>query len=270
MKNMENSDVKIKSDEVFIGIDSFTDNSEVKTNEINNRIHFLTENYLEKKFDTGEKILYKDPTDNRLWELIYPNGYMNGWGIPALRNISSKDAFEKYKVDLISPNETIIKNDEYRIYALTQNHLKMIFDAGWGNALYIDPSDERLWELICLLRDAKNKVTLKYISNKEAKTKYVIEKIQPNETVIDSDWTKLSNHLTTEEAFEVQKRIYWLRTNYLEKLVDKGWEILYVDHSDNRFWELTYPNSEMQGGGPPVLKNIDKGIVLSKYGKIKL
>ena len=93
-----------------------------------------------------------------------------------------------------------------------------------------------------------------------------VYKIKSNETIIDSDWTKLPNHLTREKAFEVQKRIYWLKTNYLKKLVDKGWEVLYIDTDDNRFWELTYPNGEIHGGGAPLLKNINKDIVLSKYG----
>jgi hypothetical protein len=93
-------------------------------------------------------------------------------------------------------------------------------------------------------------------------------KIKSNEIIIDSDWTIMSNHLTREDAFEVQKRIYWLQTNYLEKLlsINGGWEILYIDPHDNRFWELTYPKSDMHGGGPPLLKNIDKGTVFSKYG----
>ena len=94
-----------------------------------------------------------------------------------------------------------------------------------------------------------------------------IYQIKSNETIIDSDWTKPSNHLTRDDAFEVQKRIYWLKTNYLEKLIDKGWEILYIDRNDNRFWELTYPKNEMHGGGPPLLKNIDKDMVILKFGE---
>lgn len=96
--------------------------------------------------------------------------------------------------------------------------------------------------------------------------------IKSNETIIDSDWTKLSNHLTREDAFEIQKRIYWLQTNYLKKLlsISNGWEILYIDPHDNRFWELTYPKSDMQGGGPPLLKNININMALSKYGEIQI
>ena len=34
---------------------------------------------------------------------------------------------------------------------------------------------------------------------------------------------------------------------------DTGWESLYMENSNNEYWHLTYPNSEMHGGGEPVL-----------------
>ncbi len=33
-----------------------------------------------------------------------------------------------------------------------------------------------------------------------------------------------------------------------------GWQKLYRDPSDQRHWELSYPESHMQGGGPPMLR----------------
>lgn len=95
------------------------------------------------------------------------------------------------------------------------------------------------------------------------KEKYSIKR---NETMIDSDWTNPSNNLKQEEAFNIRERIYWLQTYYLTKIVDFGWEILYKDNSDNRLWELIYPNSEMQGGGAPMLRTIDKKSAILKYG----
>ena len=91
-------------------------------------------------------------------------------------------------------------------------------------------------------------------------------KIKSNETIIDSDWMNPSNHLTKEKASEVQRRINWLTANYLERLVAISWGVLYIDRNDNRFWELTYPKSYMEGGIPLLLKNIDKDTALSKYG----
>jgi hypothetical protein len=33
-----------------------------------------------------------------------------------------------------------------------------------------------------------------------------------------------------------------------------GWQKLYRDPSDQRHWELFFPESHMQGGGPPMLR----------------
>jgi hypothetical protein len=35
-----------------------------------------------------------------------------------------------------------------------------------------------------------------------------------------------------------------------------GWESFYQDPNDSRYWELIYEQGELQGGGPPTLKNI--------------
>jgi hypothetical protein len=32
-----------------------------------------------------------------------------------------------------------------------------------------------------------------------------------------------------------------------------GWGILYIDPLDGRYWELSYPDSSLHGGGPPAL-----------------
>jgi immunity protein 27 of polymorphic toxin system len=36
-----------------------------------------------------------------------------------------------------------------------------------------------------------------------------------------------------------------------------GWITLYRDKETGRFWELDYPNSEMHGGGPPRLRELN-------------
>ena len=44
-----------------------------------------------------------------------------------------------------------------------------------------------------------------------------------------------------------------------------GWETLYRDPQDGRYWELTFPQSEMQGGGPPRLRHISDKEATQKY-----
>ena len=47
-----------------------------------------------------------------------------------------------------------------------------------------------------------------------------------------------------------------------------GWIQLYLDPADNRLWELTYPNSDVHGGGAPHLINIPREEAKKKYGII--
>jgi len=56
------------------------------------------------------------------------------------------------------------------------------------------------------------------------------------------------------------ERIDWLLNDVLNIVgfseKSGGWEKLYQDPGDGRYWLLTYPFSEMHGGGPPTLKHI--------------
>jgi hypothetical protein len=44
-----------------------------------------------------------------------------------------------------------------------------------------------------------------------------------------------------------------------------GWTVLYRDPHSGDYWELTYPQSEMQGGGPPMLMPLDAEDVQVRY-----
>ena len=47
--------------------------------------------------------------------------------------------------------------------------------------------------------------------------------------------------------------------------VSAGWETLYRDPRDGRLWELTYPQSEMHGGGPRRLHVLSRDEAAAKY-----
>ena len=63
------------------------------------------------------------------------------------------------------------------------------------------------------------------------------------------------------------KRIEWLTSRYLEKITASGggWETLFRDPDDGRYWERTYPMGEMQGGGPPSLFLLSAEKANAKY-----
>jgi hypothetical protein len=80
-------------------------------------------------------------------------------------------------------------------------------------------------------------------------------KIKSNEYELKGEWIKKSNSIVQNLVCE---RIEYLISNHLVELAtdSSGWFVLYQDPSDKRYWELSYPHSDKQGGGPPVLKNI--------------
>lgn len=57
----------------------------------------------------------------------------------------------------------------------------------------------------------------------------------------------------------------------IEKELDKvgndptGWDTLYRDPEDGRYWELTFPDSSLQGGGPPRLTSVSTDYARDKY-----
>jgi hypothetical protein len=54
---------------------------------------------------------------------------------------------------------------------------------------------------------------------------------------------------------------------YLEKVGsdETGWDTLYRDPVDGRFWELVYPQGYMHGGGPKRLTCLSESTASAKY-----
>jgi len=50
--------------------------------------------------------------------------------------------------------------------------------------------------------------------------------------------------------------------------IPDGWDVLFRDPADGRFWELTYPSSESHAGGPPRLAVIAGPDAAQKYGAV--
>jgi hypothetical protein len=65
----------------------------------------------------------------------------------------------------------------------------------------------------------------------------------------------------------VCERVEWLVTSQLHRVATdpSGWNTLYEDPRDGRLWELTYPKSEMHGGGPPTLTVVAKDEARHRY-----
>ena len=49
---------------------------------------------------------------------------------------------------------------------------------------------------------------------------------------------------------------------------DEGWTVLYVDSLSGDFWELSYPQSNLHGGGPPRLERRSADEVSARYPEL--
>jgi hypothetical protein len=92
-------------------------------------------------------------------------------------------------------------------------------------------------------------------------------KLQPYETDLIGKWNVIGGKAVEDETCQ---RIKSLLTGHLQELGrdQSGWDVLYRDPDDGRFWELTYPQSEMHGGGPPRLTCLTPEQANKKYGGI--
>lgn len=88
--------------------------------------------------------------------------------------------------------------------------------------------------------------------------------LHPDETLLEGRWCADGGKI---EADSTALRIGHLVRDHLDRLAASadGWSILYRDRIDGRLWELTYPQSEMHGGGPPRLETIDPKVARVRF-----
>ena len=88
--------------------------------------------------------------------------------------------------------------------------------------------------------------------------------IRVEETEIRGRWTTDAGKV---EADQTCRRIEQLVAGYLREVGRdaSGWDVLYSDPSDGRYWELIYPESHLHGGGPPTLRNLTEEEARKKY-----
>ena len=90
-------------------------------------------------------------------------------------------------------------------------------------------------------------------------------KIKSDETDLFGKWEFVHGRVVSDATSE---RIKSLIKNCLVKVAGGGWETLFRDPSDDRYWELTYPDSGWHGGGPPRLTYLSKEQARRKYGSL--
>ncbi len=88
--------------------------------------------------------------------------------------------------------------------------------------------------------------------------------LNSDEVEIKGAWVMVNGRMTEDDA---SRRINSLIKTELEHVATSkdGWEQLYRDTQDGRYWEWFHPQSEMQGGGPPALRVISREVAEDKY-----
>lgn len=92
-------------------------------------------------------------------------------------------------------------------------------------------------------------------------------KLEADETLLTGQWLMQDGHVVADET---TRRIEDLVSDYLEKLGhdESGWDTLYQDPHDGRYWERIYPMSAMHGGGPPELRCLTLDQAKAKYVRV--
>jgi len=86
-----------------------------------------------------------------------------------------------------------------------------------------------------------------------------------NHGKIIGSWKDVNGSVVADENCNMIERLI------LEKLVHfaddiSGWNKLYMHNIDMSLWELTYSESDLQGGGPPTLTSVKKDdYITGKY-----
>lgn len=90
------------------------------------------------------------------------------------------------------------------------------------------------------------------------------ELLNSSETMLEGKWDFLDGKVVAD--FTCQ-RIRFLIKNTLIKLTtdESGWDTLYQDSKDGRYWEVIFLHSGWHGGGPEALRLLDANTAKQKY-----
>jgi hypothetical protein len=92
------------------------------------------------------------------------------------------------------------------------------------------------------------------------------EGLRSTDELLVGSWLETTSGVTRDETC---KRIEWLVQHSLEHVADHpgsgAWESLFRDPADGRYWERSYPQGQMHGGGPPALRHVTEQEVNTKY-----
>lgn len=91
-------------------------------------------------------------------------------------------------------------------------------------------------------------------------------KLEPYETELVGKWVPGGNTLQADATCRRIEKLIAIHLTLIGSNEDSGgWDTLYRDPDDGRYWERTYPRSELHGGGPPQLRCLTLDEAKMKY-----
>jgi hypothetical protein len=91
--------------------------------------------------------------------------------------------------------------------------------------------------------------------------------LNPNETLLVGQWELRGGTVVGDATCERIERLVSRHLVEVARSTD-GWSTLFQDPSDDRFWERTFPQGDVHGGGPPMLSCISRREADQKYGPL--
>ncbi len=90
------------------------------------------------------------------------------------------------------------------------------------------------------------------------------DELGPDEDRLDGAWLDTPEGVSSDA---IDRRIFWLVRRSLRPcaMAHGGWEQLFVDPRDGRYWELTFPHGSLHGGGPRRLTCLSPADARAKY-----
>jgi hypothetical protein len=90
--------------------------------------------------------------------------------------------------------------------------------------------------------------------------------LRPDEHEVIGSWVVVKGVTSGDaQCDRIQPLVQHVLTFVADSPESGGWESVFLDPADGRYWERTYPQSEMHGGGPPALRHISTEDAKAKY-----
>lgn len=102
-------------------------------------------------------------------------------------------------------------------------------------------------------------------SRTDAMADALFRDLGPHETLLVGQWLDVGSGIVGDA---VEDRIKWLTATRLlaQGVASDGWDWLFRDPRDGRFWELTFPFGSLHGSGPRQLAVVSADVAQAKYG----